>query len=207
MAHKVAVYIDGFNLHYGLRDKGWSRFYWLDIYRLAENLLRSDQELSVVRYFTAPLLSGGGNDGRVQSHTTYLEALATLSHLSIQRGYYTSKSQDCTNCGKTTTIYEEKTTDVNIAVAMLTDAYDNLYDTAILVSADGDLVRPVVTILERFPTKRVVAAFPPCRHSFHLRSEATASFIIGRRVVAKSQLPDSIVSQDGYTLSRPQNWI
>ena len=56
MAHQVAVYIDGFNLFYGMRSKGWKRFYWLDVYQLAENLLFSSQQLSIVRYFTAPIL-------------------------------------------------------------------------------------------------------------------------------------------------------
>ena len=28
---RVAVYIDGFNLYYGLKSKGWSRYYWLDL--------------------------------------------------------------------------------------------------------------------------------------------------------------------------------
>ena len=28
---RVAAYVDGFNLYYGLKSKGWRRFYWLDI--------------------------------------------------------------------------------------------------------------------------------------------------------------------------------
>jgi uncharacterized LabA/DUF88 family protein len=36
-------------------------------------------------------------------------------------------------------VYEEKETDVNIAIAMLTDVVCDMYDTALLVSADSDL--------------------------------------------------------------------
>ena len=62
-------------------------------------------------------------------------------------------------------VYEEKETDVNIAIAMLTDAVRDLYDTALLVSADSDL-RPVVAAVKRLRTgKRIVAAFPPRRRS------------------------------------------
>ena len=206
MAHRVAVYIDGFNLYYGMTSKGWSRYLWLDLHRLAENLLRPEQELSVVRYFTAPLLADPNDSDRVKRQTTYLDALSSRPSLSIQLGYYISKTQNCRNCGAARTVYEEKTTDVNIAVAMLADAYDDIYDTAVLVSADGDLVRPVTTVLDRFQRKRVVVAFPPGRYSNDLRDKATASFIIGRGVVANSQLPDSMVSQDGHSLSRPSNW-
>jgi uncharacterized LabA/DUF88 family protein len=61
--------------------------------------------------------------------------------------------------------YEEKETDVNIAIAMLTDAVRDVYDIALLVSADSDL-RPVVAAVKHLSTgKRIVAAFPPRRRS------------------------------------------
>lgn len=50
---RVIAYIDGFNLYYGLRAAGWRRYYWLDLRRLAENLLRHGQTLAAVRYFSA----------------------------------------------------------------------------------------------------------------------------------------------------------
>ena len=42
---RVIVYVDGFNLYYGLNAKGWRRF---DVRLLAENLLRSGQVLAMV---------------------------------------------------------------------------------------------------------------------------------------------------------------
>ena len=50
---RVIVYVDGFNLYYGLKSKGWRRYYWIDMRRLAENLLLPGQVLAAVRYFTA----------------------------------------------------------------------------------------------------------------------------------------------------------
>ena len=49
---RVTAYIDGLNLYYGLRDKGWRRYYWLDVRRLIENLLKPGQALGEVHYFT-----------------------------------------------------------------------------------------------------------------------------------------------------------
>ena len=43
MTRRVAVYVDGFNLYYGLRSKGWRRYYWLDLRSLSEQLLRPGQ--------------------------------------------------------------------------------------------------------------------------------------------------------------------
>ena len=42
---RVVAYIDGYNLYYGLRSKGWKYFYWLDLRALALNLIKPWQTL------------------------------------------------------------------------------------------------------------------------------------------------------------------
>ena len=97
-------------------------------------------------------------------------------------------------------------TDVNISVELLTDARDDLFDTAIVISADSDLSRPITAIRERFPDKRVIVTFPPNRFSHRLQTVATASLAIGRDKLRNSQLPESVARQDGYLLTRPSMW-
>ena len=92
MAERVSVYIDGFNLYYGLRSKGWRRYYWLNIRNLAERLLRPGQTLKLVRYLTAPVLPRPNGRGQHERQRTYLEALATLPDLHIHQGYFLTKS-------------------------------------------------------------------------------------------------------------------
>ena len=58
---RVMVYVDGFNLYFGLKSKGWKRYQWLDLRRLSENLLQAEQRLAGVRYFTARILARPGN--------------------------------------------------------------------------------------------------------------------------------------------------
>ena len=36
---RAMVYIDGFNFYYGLKAKHWKRYYWIDPYKLACNLI------------------------------------------------------------------------------------------------------------------------------------------------------------------------
>ncbi len=203
---RVVVYIDGFNLYYGMRSRGWRRYYWLDLRRLAERLLRPGQTLAGVKYFTARVIPDAGSEEKARRQNSYLEALATLADVDIHYGYYLPKMQRCSDCGATWQAYEEKMTDVNIAVEMLSDAYDDRFDTAIVISADSDLARPITTIRERFPGKRVVVAFPPNRVSKLLRSVATAAFSIGRDALRDSQLKESIARQDGETIARPSEW-
>lgn len=203
---RVAVYVDGFNLYHGLKSKGWRRYYWLDLRRLSENLLKPGQLLVMVRYFTAGVFPELGDPSKPQRQKTYFEALATLPDLHIHYGYHVTRERRCSNCGVRQRTYEEKMTDVNIAVELLGDAQDDAFDTAIVMSGDGDLAGPVRAVRDRYPHRRIIVAFPPRRHSSGLRGEATASFTIGRRVLGRSQLPRRITKSDGYVLTRPQDW-
>ena len=97
-------------------------------------------------------------------------------------------------------------TDVNIAVALLDDAQDNLFDTAIVISADGDLSGPMSAVRSRYVNKPILVAFPPKRASKELRRVASGSFHIGRDRLRRSQLPDPVVKPDGYTIAKPPRW-
>jgi len=92
--------------------------------------------------------------------------LETLTNVKIYYGNYQANKSVCRNCGFTAMIPSEKMTDVNIAVELLSDAYENKYDTAILISADSDLIAPINTVHRLFKYKRIIVAFPPARHSF-----------------------------------------
>ena len=203
---RVAVYVDGFNMYYGLREAGWQRYFWLDFRRLAANLLRPNQCLALVRYFTARVSSEPNNPDKPKRQSTYLEALATLPDFHIHEGYHAIKERRCPNCSSLFQSREEKMTDVNIAVELLGDAQDDVFDTAILISADSDLTHPVEVVRQRYPEKRVIVALPPKRNSVRLRNSATAWFIIGRGKLSSSQLPDRVTKADGHVLTRPHQW-
>ena len=206
MIQRVSVYIDGFNLYYGLREAKLQRFYWLDIQRLSENLLLPTQYLVAVRYFTARVHPDPKDPNKSKRQDTFLDALATLPDVHIHYGYYQPKQILCYSCGMTWQTYEEKMTDVNIAVELLGDAQDNAFDLAIIVSGDSDLAGPVEAVRKRYSGKQVVLAFPPRRVSKQLRQLANKSFVIGRKKLRDSQLPNQVTKPDGYVLTRPPTW-
>ena len=203
---RVVVYVDGLNLYYGLRDAGSRRYYWLDLRRLSQSLLRNDQSLAAVRYFTARFAPNPADPDRHNRQGAYLQALDTLPDLSIHYGYHLPKTRVCPQCGASIPGYEEKMTDVNIAVALLNDAQDNLFDTAIVISADSDLSGPISAVRSRYANKPILVAFPPKRVSKELRRVASGSFHIGRDALRRSQLPDPVVKPDGYAIAKPQRW-
>ena len=182
------------------------RYFWLDLRRLAENLLRPGQTLAAARYFSARVQPDSTNPNKQARQQAYLFALETLPDLHVHYGYFLPKRCSCAACGTQWTTYEEKMTDVNIAVELLGDAQDDAFDTAVVVSADSDLVGPVDALRRRFPDKRVIAMFPPRRASKHLRAVATAAFPIWRKTLSDSLLPDRVVKADGHVVSRPASW-
>ena len=205
--HRVIVYVDGFNLYYGLKDSGLRRYYWLDIKKLAENLLQTNQRLVAVCYFTSRLKKLPASATKKERQSTYLDALNTLPDTHLYYGHYLAKDNQCSSCGAVWQTYEEKMTDVNIAVELLVDAQDDKFDTAIIVSGDSDLTRPIEAVLQRYSIKRVIIAFPPKRdRSNRLKSAATSCFTIGRKKLKDSQFPDEIETASGFVLKRPQKW-
>ena len=203
---RVMVYVDGFNLYFGLRSKQWRKYYWLDLVALATALLKPNQTLSGVHYFTSRIRANGRNVSDMQRQTAYLEALDTLPGVQLHFGHYLEKPKQCRQCGAQWMDYEEKMTDVNIAMQLLADAYDDRFDTALLISADSDLTTPVSVARAKFPGKNIIVALPPNRRSHQLTQAASGSFIINETAYRRSQLPAQVQRADGFVLQRPAHW-
>jgi hypothetical protein len=88
-AERVAAYIDGFNLYYGIRKDG-RRHLWLDIEGLIRSLLKPEQQLVAVRYFTAPVRDDPAALSRQQLYWNALGAHSNL--LEIRVGRFQRKS-------------------------------------------------------------------------------------------------------------------
>lgn len=202
-AHRTIVYIDGFNLYFGLRAAGLDKYRWLDLQSLALKVAQARQ-LIKTKYFTARI--SGPDQDKQKRQTTYLEALETLSDVEIVYGKYLRNEKQCYNCQRLIGSYSEKMTDVNIAVALLSDAYTDQFDTAILVSGDSDLCPAVETIRRLFPAKHLIVGFPPKRVSQELRRVATSYFAVSESAIKRSLLPPTVYKSDGTPLQCPARW-
>jgi hypothetical protein len=200
---RVVAYIDGFNLYFGLRDKGWRRYYWLDVRSLCQRLMLHHQTLIAVKYFTSRIKKASSDKRRRQS--IYLEALGTIG-ITPFYGKYIWTPMECRKCGSRDEMPGEKMTDVQMAVEMVSDAYRNRFDTALLITGDIDLVPAIEKIRQEFPQKRVAVAFPPLRTSDELRRVCDGYVHVTEQVLERSQLPDQIVKPGGYVLKRPSEW-
>lgn len=198
---RVIVYIDGFNLYFGMTVK-WKDIKWLNVQQLSQSFLKGNQELISTKYFTARV---SNNNSKQIRQTKYIEALDAIG-VEITYGQYQSNMEECKRCGNVWSNPKEKMTDVNIATQMIIDAYQDKYDTAILISGDSDLVPPINAIHDNFKNKKVVVAFPPNRNNISVRHVAKGSFIIGRKKLKDNQLPEEVTKKDGYVLKKPLEW-
>ena len=203
MPTRVIAYIDGFNLYYALKKRGWQRYYWLNLQEMSQRLLKSNQLLTGTKYFTARVKS---NPDKKKRQVVFIDAQKTLPDLEIIEGSYQKRRRLCTKCNQFYQTYEEKMTDVNIAITLLEDAINDSFDTALLVSADGDLTKPIQTVKRIFPHKRIVVAFPPGYSSISLKKHADAHLTIGRKTLKDSLFPTTVTTAKGRTLRRPPSW-
>lgn len=208
---RVIVYIDGFNLYYGVLK--FSKEKWLNIERLFV-ILRPHDTIQKIRYFTALSSSGKSSD-----QLAYLQAIETLPLVNVVLGRYKNKSVKChvapplcalPSKDRIFSIPEEKRTDVNIAVSMLDDAYQNLCDHLIVVSGDSDLVPAVNMVKTRFPTKTVTVYVPsrnPVRGAaVELRAAADKDRDLPLNLLKIAQLPASIPDGSGNLINKPATW-
>jgi hypothetical protein len=68
---RIAAFVDGFNVYYGLRDKGFQRFYRLDYRALVETFVRATETLVYVKYFTSRVTKPPDSHKRQSSWTRW----------------------------------------------------------------------------------------------------------------------------------------
>jgi len=205
---RSVVYVDGFNLYYGA-VKG-SPHKWLDLQRYFE-MLRPHDDIQAVRYFTA-LIDGP----RRRNQLAYVRALETLPLVEIVLGKFKMKQvtcqvRACTFTGtRRFTTQEEKRTDVNIAVRMLDDAYQNVCDRFVIVSGDSDLVPVVNEVKARFPDKEVIVYVPARSRvrgaAVELRAAADKDRVLPLEKLPHAQFPPRVPDGSGRVITKPADW-
>jgi hypothetical protein len=99
---------------------------------------------------------------------------------------------------------EEKGSDVNLATYLLLDGFDQLYDVAVVVSNDSDLVEPVRLACERFAPVHVISPNP--HHNVQLAGAAASYGLIPAGLIQGSQLPATVTLPNGKVVTGPVQW-
>lgn len=212
---KTIVYIDGFNLQYGLlRDVKWR---WLDLEEFSRALLTPKYEITAIKYFTARVKSDPNLPALPNDQARYLDAISGNPLIKVIEGSYKRfrvklpfAKEPCISCEKVkyATVWktEEKKSDVNLAVEMTADAYENAADAFVLVSGDSD--HAAALALARYRHKKTTVVFNPHKgECIELRRLSTFYKSIPHDLPAQCQLPDTVMGASGKVIRRPSSWI
>ncbi len=145
---RVSIFIDGSNLYHSLKSIEGVK---IDFEKLIKELSK-DRILKNTFYYIAPL-DIASNEERYWKHQKFLAELEKIPRFKIilcTLRKYTKKDG--------TFGFEVKGDDVYLANDLLVGAYEDLYDTAILVSGDEDFI-PVINTLKRLKKKTENAFF------------------------------------------------
>ena len=208
-AMRTFVYVDGFNLYYGvLRGKPWK---WLDLPALFAKVLKPDHDILAVKYFTARVSGTPRDQSKPQRQDTYLRALRChRPEVAVYFGHFLSHSvrlplaQPVGNQRTAEVIRtEEKGSDVNLAVHLLNDGWLDAYDCAVVVSNDSDLAE-AMRLVRQEHAKRIGLVTPGARRaSQQLMVHADFVRQIRPGALRRSQLPDPI---PGTSIRKPARW-
>jgi uncharacterized LabA/DUF88 family protein len=155
----VCVYIDGFNLYHASAAYDDPYLKWLNFRTLAESFCRPDEYLEDVYFFTA--VATWNRDKEIR-HRNFIRAQVAVG-VRVIESKFTKNRKFCIANDQYCRQYEEKQTDVAIAVTLLADAVKNRLSRAILITADSDQVPLARSMKEIFPNVPLTLAAPPGR--------------------------------------------
>lgn len=203
---KASVYVDGFNLYYGALKN--TPYRWLDIAKLCQILLPHDN-ITQIKYFTALVNPRPTDPNQLTRQQTYLRALQTIPNLEIIYGHFLTHEvmmplappkRGYARVLKT----EEKGSDVNLALHLLSDGYKGVYDVAIIISNDSDLLSPIQFVKKELGKK--IGILNPQKHPSKVLT-GNADFVknIRKGVLSKSVFPTSLADSKG-AFAKPTKW-
>lgn len=212
----VAAYVDGFNLYFGMHAKYGRRHHWLDVVALVRQL-RPDDEVAVVRYFTAIVKN---EPAAAQNQDDYLAALAAHNGplVDVRLGRFKDRTiKPCRRCHQPYQCccprefksYEEKETDVALGAMMVADTARGIGENTLLISADTDLVPAFAAIRLVDPERKMVLALPPGNTGSARRWTNIGNvspYFINETALRNSQLPSTVTATTGRTYTRPAKW-
>jgi len=199
---RIAFFIDGFNVYHALVDGKLGRYKWLDYRRLSSLFVRSSDQIVDVLYFTAYTT---WDTAKMERHQCYVQALRAAG-VRIVLGEFKRKDKKCRVCRQTYQTFEEKKSDVNIAIKLFEGAIKDVYDTAVIMSGDSDLIPAIEAVKETFPAKQVRLVIPIGRGAEALKNATDFHMKMKEMHLKSSQFPDVVDLGGGKSVTRPKNW-
>lgn len=203
LMNRVVFLVDGFNLYHAIASSLRFRCYkWLDLVKLTKWFARPKDSVVGVYYFTALVT---WNAEKLARHRTYIRALQSRG-VNIVYGEFKRRDHMCRLCNRVYQTFEEKQTDVNIAIHLFRLAVADDFDTAVIVSGDSDLIPSMTAVRQTFPAKQIRVVIPIGRAAEALKKAADFSERMKEVHLRSSLFPLEIDLGRGEILACPHKW-
>ncbi|MCK5320276.1 NYN domain-containing protein [Candidatus Parcubacteria bacterium] len=233
---KACVYIDGFNLFYGILKGSKSK--WLDLEKLCK-FYYPKYDIARISYFTALVKERKDNKESPVNQQIYLRALQTLPSFrktlgsfqeNIVRRPLVSKNKKGIRQKVLISFFdlfdkmmplangdnypkpqyalikktEEKGSDVNLGISLVSDAYKNQFDIAVVISNDSDLSGALRIVKNELgKTVEILNPYPTTNKKLQ-RASSNIKYIY-KKVLPKLQFPNELTDKVGK-FHKPKSW-
>lgn len=206
MPDRAVAFVDGFNLYHSIATSRFKKYRWLDLKSLVNHFLRKNERLDALNYYTA--FATWRSQESIDRHRAYVSALESTG-VNVITGKFLRKERSCPLCEQKFQAHEEKFTDVNIALGILSTCIQNEADSIYLVWGDNDLIPALLAARKLYPTVKLNVLLPLNARAKHLKTMCAQNGFryskITEEHLAEAQLSDQI-HLPKIILSRPSRW-
>lgn len=144
---RVMIFIDGSNLYYSLKDLKIKK---VDFKKMLASLTKN--KLLVSTFYYNASLNRGIDEAKYWEQQKFFDVLRKIPDFKVVLCRMRKHKKD----GEF--FFDVKGDDVHLAVDLVSGAYENLYDTAIILSGDEDFV-PAIQKVQKLGKKVINAYF------------------------------------------------
>lgn len=215
MANAVAL-IDGFNVYHALDSRSryggfpYHKYKWIDYWKLASCFVPTTDSIQEVLWFTAEASwKGRVADGKRDRHRRLRRANEDQG-VKVVDGFFRQIERTCNlQCPRARIkykAYEEKRTDVAIAVTLVRLAYQAAYDKVVIISADSDLIPAIQEAKTAHETGQIINVVPIERRAEALKPYVDQQIRMTTHHLCRCQFQASITLRNGKTVTQPSGW-
>jgi len=200
---RVIVIVDAFNLYHALEENtSYHKYKWLNLEKFSKCFIEPRDTVAEILFFTSFVT---WNPLKLARHKTYVSALRSVN-VKIVLGAFRRVDQTCRLCHRSYKTFREKKTDVNIAINLFQTAISDLWDKALIISGDSDLIPAIEAVKTTFPTKQIGVVIPIGRRAEELKQVTDFHRKVKEKHLQSCQFDDTINIDATNGLQRPVSW-
>lgn len=168
---RIFIVIDGSNFYHRIKELNLQNLLKFDYVRFSE-FIAGERAVVIKRYYIAAVREEFGNEKSKELMKNQRILSGKLKNFGWEISFGHMLKTDA---------YREKGVDVQIATDILIGAYENLYDTVVLISSDTDLIPALIKAKEKGKKIEYVGFSHKPSHALISRSDV-------RRLLIKEDL-------------------